>query len=1005
MRATSSVIVGRVAETCLLSNALDDASRRSGRAVFFVGDAGIGKSRLVGECAYQAYARDMPVLRGRATSTGLVVPFRPLIEALSSRFRAAGPPTDPELDPYRPALARLVPEWRQGSSPGYPETVVELAEALLRLLSVLGKEHGCVILLEDLHDSDTETIAVVEYVIDNVAELPVLLLGTLRPEPGVALDLVRSAEQRQVATVRELAPLGDAEVREMSASCLETTPEEVPQATHERLTGRAGGNPYLVEVLLADLLDSGQLRRSGDRWQAYCSPDAAVPTGVVRSWARRLDRFDAPVRELLLCAATLGSQFSVTVLQTVTGLDDRTLFSHLRSAVEASIIAPDGADPDRYTFRHALTAEALVASLAPAERAAMARRAAVSLEAVAHELGDEQLQLMASLQMAGGDRTGAARQFAAVGRRMLAAGASGSAVILLERARSLAHASDVRAVTESLAVAHAEAGELDTALALAAELPPVPARSEAAEQRGDTHVRIAWAAVMAERTDEAAGQIRAARGVLGASPRPENEAALDVVEGHLALLPGHACPGREGTAGEGTGPEGAAGEGAARKEAAGEAAAREAARQAVRDAARRAATVAEERNLPVVACQAWQLLALLSREHGFDEADSCLERMLSVAEQHALPVWRVEALVRLGANTFMRTGDPARLETARTAAESLGALVPTQTVDGLLAMNAVMRGEWDGAHEIIERSVAASARTRNLGAHRYLLLASATLAAHQGRRRDLDRALARFRRAGGEESQLVPLQLGLCRAFAALLDEDSRRALADLDASLAWESEHPSFFYLSGRYGLRPLLRTIEGLDGRAELAAVLESPGADLAWNQLFLRLADAVLRGREGDTERAARVVRSAVADAAAFPLARHLGLRLAAGAALAEKWGDPVAWLRAAEEYFYTAGIQPVAAACRAGLRQAGVSVGQHRGGWDRIPARLRTSGVTPREYEVFVLLAERPGNQQIARRLSISPRTVEKHMASLLNKTGRSDRAALCDFSAECAAEHD
>ncbi|MFF2325614.1 MULTISPECIES: AAA family ATPase [unclassified Streptomyces] len=972
MRATSSVIVGRSAEINLLSNALNDASRRSGRAVFFVGDAGIGKSRLVGECAYRAYALGMPVLRGRATSTGVVVPFRPLIEALSSRFRAAGPPTDPELHPYRPALARLVPEWREGSSPGYPETVIELAEALLRLLSVLGQEHGCVILLEDLHDSDTETIAVVEYVIDNVAELPVLLLGTLRPDPGVALDLVRGAEQRQVATVRELAPLLDAEVREMAASCLETTADEIPQNTHERLAGRAGGNPYLVEVLLADLLDSGQLRRTDDRWQAYGIPDAAVPTGVVRSWARRLDRFDAPVRELLLCAATLGSQFSVTVLQAVTGLDDRTLFSHLRSAVEASIIAPDGADSDRYTFRHALTAEALVASLAPAEQASMARRAALSLEAVAHELGDEQLQLMASLQMAGGDRHGAARQFAAVGRRMLAAGASGSAVILLDRARSLAHEADLRAVTESLAVARAEAGELDTALALAAEFPPVPARSEAAEQRGDTHVRIAWTAVMAERTDEAAGQVRAARNVLGPAPRPEKEAALSVVEGHLALLPGQARPGQQ---------------------------------TAAREAARRAAAVGEERGLPVVACQAWQLLALLSREDGFDEADSCLERMLSVAEQHALPVWRVEALVRLGANTFMRTGDPTRLETARTAAQSLGALVPTQTVDGLLAMNAVMRGEWNGAEEIIGRSVAASARTHNLGAHRYLLLSSATLAAHRGRRRDLDRALVRFRRAGGEESLLVPLQLGLCRAFAALLEEDPGRALADLDASLAWERDHPSFFYLSGRYGLRPLLRTIDGQDGRAELAAVQASPGADLAWNQLFLRLTDAVLRGREGETDRAAQSVRAAFTDAAAFPLARHLGLRLVAGAALADKWGEPVSWLRTAEEYFYEAGVQAVASACRAELRQAGVSVGQHRGGWDRIPAPLRTSGVTPREYEVFVLLAERPGNQQIARRLSISPRTVEKHMASLLSKTGRSDRAALCEFSAECAADHD
>ncbi|MER5742683.1 AAA family ATPase [Streptomyces sp. NPDC002225] len=975
MRATSSVIAGRVAETDLLSNALYAASRGSGRAVLFVGEAGIGKSRLAGECAYRAYERGMPVLRGRATSTGLVVPFRPLIEALSSRFRAAGTPTDPELDPYRPALARLVPEWRQGSAPGYPETVVELAEALLRLLSVLGQEHGCVILLEDLHDSDTETIAVVEYVIDNVADLPVLLLGTLRPEPGAALDLVRSAEQRQVATVRELAPLGDPDVREMIASCLEARPDEVPPATHERLADRAGGNPYLVEVLLADLLDSGQLRRTDDRWEEHANPDASVPTGVVRSWSRRLDRFDEPVRELLLCAATLGSQFSVTVLQIVTGFDDRTLFSHLRAAVEANIIAPDGADPDRYTFRHTLTAEALVASLAPAERAATARRAALALAGVENRLGDEQRQLMATLQLAGGDRHGAARQFAGVGRRMLAAGASGSAVTLLERARALAHESDLRSITESLAIAHAEAGELDTALSLTAELPPVPPCSDAAEQRGEAHVRIAWAAVMAERVDEAAGQIRTARSMFGAAVGPEPAAALDVVEGHLALLPGRAGDGRQ---------------------------------ERAQEAARRAAAVAEERSLPVVACQAWQLLALLARERGFDEADACLERMLAVSEQHALPVWRVEALVRLGANTFMRTGDPVRLETARTAAQSLGALVPTQTVDGLLAMNAVMRGEWDGAHAIIERSLAASARVRNLGAHRYLLLASATLAAHRGRRRDLDRALARFRRAGGEESLLVPLQLGLCRAFAALLEEDRESALEALDSSLAWEREHPSFFYLSGRYGLRPLLRIIErrgGLGGRAELNAILASPGADLAWNQLFLRLAEGVLHGRAGRTELAAETIGSAFDEAAAFPLARHLGLRLVAGAALDEGWGEPVGWLRTAEEHFYGAGIQPVAAACRAALRQAGASVGQHRGGWDRIPALLRTNGVTPREYEVFVLLAERPGNQQIARRLSISPRTVEKHMASLLSKTGRPDRAALCAFSAECAAERD
>ncbi|MFD3534641.1 helix-turn-helix transcriptional regulator [Streptomyces sp. NPDC058664] len=980
MRATSSVIVGREAEIGLLDDALAGVGRGAGRAVFLVGEAGIGKSRLAGECALRAYDRDMPVLRGRATSTGLVVPFRPLIEALSSRFRAAGAPDDPELVPYRPALAGLVPEWRAGAvAPGYAISLVEMAEALLRLLAVLGRERGCVILLEDLHDSDTETVAVVEYVVDNVADLPVLLVGTLRPDPGPALDLALAAELRNTASLRELGPLGADAVRDMVDACLDAGPGEVPTAAHRHLAQRAGGNPYLVEVLLADLLDTGRLSRADGGWQLVGQGEAPVPTGAVRSWARRLDRLDEPVRELLLIAATLGGRFSVGALRAVTGLDDRALFAHLRSASEAGIIAPDGAAHDDYTFRHVLTADALRASLPPAEQAALARRAACAIEGSAGVLSGEERQLVATLWLAAGDRATASRQFAEVGRRMLDAGASGSAAVLLERARGLAADEERDAVTVRLAIAQAESGRLDTAAALLDDLPPVPAGSRAAEERAQAHTQVAWVATMAERQEEARRRIRAARALFGGAPSPEQEAALVVVEGHLALLPG-----RDG---------------------------REPLREAERSA-RRAALTAEQGDRPVVACRAWQLLALLSREHGFDEADACLVRMLEVAEKHRLAVCRAEALVRLGTNAFMRTGEATQLETARTAAHELGSLALLQTVDGLLAMQSVLTGRWDRATEIVERSVEASARLQNLSAHRYLLLVDAMLAAHRGRGRDQERALARFRRAGGEESMLVPLQRGLCQAVGALMAEDGERARAELDAAAAWEREHPSFFYLSGRYGLRPLLRILDGDGdgdrdggdrGRKEYREALASPGGQLAWNRMFLGMAEAVLRGRNGDPDGARRAVEEAGRAAAVFPQAWHLALRLTAEAALTDSWGEPVAWLRTAEEYFHEAGVPAVAGACRAVLRQAGVSVPQRRGGRERIPAELRTVGVTPREYEVFALLGERPGNQQIARRLCISPRTVEKHMASLMAKTGCADRSALCALSAERAEE--
>ncbi|MER5963680.1 AAA family ATPase [Streptomyces sp. NPDC002057] len=1012
MRATSSVIVGRDAEIGVLDEALESVRRGSGRAVFLVGEAGIGKSRLAGECALRAYDRDVPVLRGRATSTGLVVPFRPLVEALSSRFRAAGAPDDPELDPYRPALAGLVPEWRAtATAPGYAISLVELAEALLRLLAVLGRERGCVILLEDLHDSDTETIAVVEYVVDNVADLPVLLVGTLRPDPGPAMDLALAAELRNTASLRELEPLDEAAVRSMVDACLDAGPGEVPPAAHRHLSERAGGNPYLVEVLLADLLDMGRLSRADGGWLLADHGEATVPTGAVRSWARRLGRLDEPVRELLLIAATLGGRFSVGALRAVTGFDDRALFSHLRSASEAGIIAPDGAAHDHYTFRHVLTADALRASLPPAEQAALARRAASAIEECAEELSGEQSQLVATLRLAAGDKAAASRQFAQVGRQMLDAGASGSAAVLLERARGLASGGDRDDITVQLAIAQAESGRIDEAAGLLDDLPPAPAGSRAVEERAQAHTQVAWVATMAERQEEARRRIRAARALLGAAPRPEQEAALVVVEGHLALLPERDGQDRPDDHG---GPDGDPGHGRG-----GGRDGRERLREAERSA-RSAALTAEQRGRPVVACQAWQLLALLSRERGFDEADACLVRMLAVAEKHRLAVSRAEALVRLGTNAFMRTGEATQLETARAAAYELGSLAVLQTVDGLLAMQSVLGGRWERAREIVERSVEASARLQNLSAHRYLLLVDATLAAHQGRAREQERALTRFRRAGGEESMLVPLQRGLCQAVGALMAEDRARANAELDAALAWEREHPSFFYLSGRYGLRPLLRILDGDRhsrgdhgdhgdqdaGREAYREALASPGAQLAWNRMFLGMADAVLRGRDGDPDGARRAVEeTGRAAAAVFPQAWHLALRLTAEAALHDSWGEPVAWLRQAEEYFHEAGVQPVAGACRAVLRQAGMSVPQRRGGRERIPAELRTAGVTPREYEVFVLLPERPGNQQIARRLCISPRTVEKHMANLMAKTGCADRSALCALSAERADDQD
>ena len=178
------VLVGREREARQLRDALAAAEAGRGGTVLLAGEAGIGKSRLVRETAGDARGRGLAVLSGRAVAGGVPTPFRPFAEALVSAGRAGGLPDSAELDPFRPALGRLVPEWRPPPGTAADESLVVLGEGVLRLLRVLAPDAGCLLVLEDLRWADRETLALLEYLADNLAAERVLCLGTLRDEPG-----------------------------------------------------------------------------------------------------------------------------------------------------------------------------------------------------------------------------------------------------------------------------------------------------------------------------------------------------------------------------------------------------------------------------------------------------------------------------------------------------------------------------------------------------------------------------------------------------------------------------------------------------------------------------------------------------------------------------------------------------------------------------------------------------------------------------------------------------
>jgi predicted ATPase/DNA-binding CsgD family transcriptional regulator len=963
--------VGRRAELSELCRMLDTTTEGFGGAAFVIGEAGVGKSRLAREVERHAVGAGVPVLRGRGSSIGPLVPFRPLVEALLGVPRrgllpAAGQfsPTGPVLGPYRPVLGRLIPDWA-GDEAASDDSVVVLAEAVLRLLSVIGTDSGVLLVLDDLQDADPETLAVLEYLIDNVDSQATMLLGTFRSDVSAAFDLIGESARRNACQLVRLEPLLAQDVRELATIMLDAQ-EALPDELVELLWQSCAGNPFIAEEVLDGMVNDSLIALGPSGWQVIGERRPGVPSTVARSISRRTDQLGEQGRSLLSCAAVLGQRFPLSIVQRVTGLDDHSLLSHLRSGVAAQLVVSDTPAPDWYAFRHPLTVEALLAELTPRHLVELSTKAADAIEAVHPELPGQWCQLVASLRLQAGDTHRAARQLTTAGHRALVGGAPGSASALLQRAVGLldpAREPDALAdALEGLIPATAEIGAFDQGLGLDRVVEELAAAGLAPPRLATLHTALARVAYLAGRFEQGVDQVAAARRRLGDEPADEQTAPMETTAAYLAL---DLHPSYSGD---------------------------------VEELARRAVAAAERVPLPAVACEGWQFLGMLARERDIDEARECLHRAREIAEEHQLRIQRMYVLVRLGGIDWLCEGDSALLERVRQESLDAGSVTLSHSVDAILALHNVLRGEFAAATEAVDECLAAVTRLQAVAVIRYLLMVRAVLHGHQGRRREMEAAIAEFYRHGGAGSQEESLLIGLGQAFCALVEEDRPAARQELDRAAEREPENRSRFYLAGDHGVGLLLDVVDNRAGWPELDTVLLSPAAGFRWNRFFVGLARAVLLGRDGRAGEATAVLDAALADGAAYSLIIHLGLRWVVDEAHRHGWGDPIGWCRRAEDYFHQVSLPGPASACRQLLRDFGAPVRQRRSGIDRVPTELRGFGVTVREFEVFELVARGAGNKAIAGRLHISPRTVEKHVASLIGKTGHIDRSTLGEYAA-------
>ena len=639
------VLVGRSAELGDLTSALDAAAAGNGGAVFVTGEEGVGKSRLVRALCEQASARGFTVMTGRGTSSSVPVPYRPVAEALMGAARSGVVPSMPLISNYRAALGSLVPEWSRPADARAHVSPVIIGEAVLRLLSQADHSGGLLI-LEDLHFADPETVAIVEYLADNVAGTSILSVITLRDNVSSAgLDLLQSALARRAATAIEVPRLSQAAVRHMAAACLAVP--ELPAAVSALLRD-CDGLPFAVEEVLAAAVSSGELIRDDAGWHVNCEVSTGVPDSIAGSVRSRLASLGPAASNVIVSAAVLGRQFDWALLPRVAGVAEATALDALERGRQVQLVEPAAADSGvrTFRFRHSLTRDAILADLMPPELACRAAAGAAAIVQAHPGLPGNWCELAAELYVLASQPLAAARLLVTSGRRDLLKGAVSSALTALRNARKLLADSALRRAHARHRGRRGDARGVRASRGLPAD--------RATRRRPDRQARTSGRRSAPAGARPAQGGEHAARGQ-SRPPRPGTSLPLppSPVSCEIPSWPAGSTPSRRATRSplaSWTRPSSSATAHSRRPRQAG-----------------LGGWAAE------VALESLEVIGRRERSRDLEAASRTFERLRQIADSGELGIWRIRARHELSTVEMLRDGSAGQLREVRQLAADAGA--------------------------------------------------------------------------------------------------------------------------------------------------------------------------------------------------------------------------------------------------------------------------------------------------------------------------------------------
>lgn len=422
-------LVGRQGPVETLRAALEDLSQGRGGVLVLIGDAGLGKSRLLEELravSQEQYGERLPWLESRGVSYDSDRPYGLFLQHLSQ----AGSIRDD--DPAEVVRARVAERFA-GFEPQVRQAVSRAVEALLALRAgaqaaplegealkrevfesaldlwrILGGLAPRVLVFDDLHWADPASVELLLHLFQLVDEAPLLFLCAMRPvraAPGWQVKAIGERDFPHRYTEIVLAPLSGAESDELIDRLLPAV--ALPEGLRRMALDKAEGNPFFLEEVVRALIESGAIRRdeSGQRWAAAGAQNEAglegeIPDSLQALLLARIDRLPPEARRTLQLASVVGRSFPFRVLQAISGAGT-SLERQLADLERAGLVRQSALQPEReYAFRHELTREAAYQSILRRRRRqhhravgeAMERLFPERLEAEAHRLAGHFLE-------------------------------------------------------------------------------------------------------------------------------------------------------------------------------------------------------------------------------------------------------------------------------------------------------------------------------------------------------------------------------------------------------------------------------------------------------------------------------------------------------------------------------------------------------------------------------------------------------------------------------------